>query len=67
MELIRNIRTGNVSTQLHIVYDDFYATITANDKAVIPNTWNELIKFSRENLIVDEADQDIVVTPLANE
>ena len=69
--MIRNIRTGNVSTQFHVVYDDFYTTITANDEALIPNTWNDLIKFSRENLldevIADRADRDIVVPSLANE
>ena len=60
IELIRNIWTGNISTQFHVVYDDFYTTVTANDEAVIPNTWNDLIRFSRENLLdevmTDEAD-----------
>ena len=69
--LIRNIRTGNVSTQFHVVYDDFYTTVAANDETVTPDTWNDLIEFSRENLldelITSEADRDIVVPPLANE
>ena len=42
--LVRNLRTGNISLQFHVVYDDYFETVHASpDKE--PEAWPELISF----------------------
>ena len=48
--LIRTLRTGYMSTQYHVVYDDFYTTVSAEGNKP-PLTWEALCSTSRENLI----------------
>ena len=42
--LVRNLRTGNISPQFHLVFDDWFETLhaTANKE---PNIWQELIQL----------------------
>jgi hypothetical protein len=42
--LIRNLRTGNISPQFHVVYDDFFETVHVSDFEE-PTEWPELIIF----------------------
>ena len=42
--LVQNLRTGNISPQFHLVYNDWFETVhaTATEE---PAIWQELIKF----------------------
>ena len=56
--LIRNLQTGKVTAQFHVVYDNHFTTVNANtneDGIKVPDNFNELMRFSRENHI-DEDD-----------
>ena len=37
--LIRNLKTGFISSQYHVVYDDFFTTVTSNSDNEAPETW----------------------------
>ena len=45
------MRTGNISPQFHVVYDDYFETVhTSPDKD--PEVWPELIVFQSLGLIL---------------
>ncbi len=56
--LIRNLKTGAVSAQFHVVYDDHFSTVSSDwnaDNLPVPPNWHNLWQFSRENhLDVDD-------------
>jgi hypothetical protein len=56
--LVCNIRTGSISPQFHVVYDDRFTTILSrlDDDNIIKEDWEELLTFSRM-LLIDEDDQ----------
>jgi hypothetical protein len=56
--LVHNIRTGSISPQFHVVYDDRFTTIPSrlDDDNIIKEDWEELLTFSRM-LLIDEDDQ----------
>ena len=49
--LIRNLTTGSISTQFHVVYDDWFTTIPStvgvHDEEEVPDTWEDLLAFQR--------------------
>ena len=50
--LIRNLQTGKVSAQFHVVYDNHFTTVKSEtnlDNIPVPDSFNELMIFSREN------------------
>ncbi len=50
--LIRNLQTGKVSAQFHVVYDNHFTTVKSEtnlDNIPIPDGFNNLMRFSREN------------------
>ncbi|GFH61161.1 hypothetical protein CTEN210_17637 [Chaetoceros tenuissimus] len=50
--LIRNLKTGKISTQFHCVYDCFFNTVTSDynhDDVPVPPAFHDLFKYSREN------------------
>ena len=50
--LIRNLKTGNISTQFHTVYDDYFTTVGATEENIaLTNTWPHLFQFSYEDSI----------------
>jgi Reverse transcriptase (RNA-dependent DNA polymerase) len=51
--LVRNLKTGNISPQFHVVYDDFFETVHATDNEE-PNEWPELIVFQSFRADLDE-------------
>ena len=58
--LIRNVNTGSITTQFHVVYDDHFTTLpstTRPDDVTIPDNWVDLITFDRE-CFVEEEDLD---------
>ena len=58
--LIKNVQTGSISPQFHVVFDDNFTTIPSrvNDDAIEPPAnWNELLLRSRMNLLDPEEDR----------
>ena len=58
---IRNLTTGFVSPQYHVVYDDLFETIFASndhDKELIDLICNDLFESNRDRFIDDENDSD---------
>ena len=51
--LVLNQRTGHVSPQFHIVFDDLFTTVPFMNKSMLPLNWAELVKDYRE-LVTDE-------------
>ena len=50
--LIRNCKTNAVTAQFHVVYDDHFSTMDSDlnhDNIPVPENFNNLMKFSREN------------------
>ncbi|MGH3053412.1 MAG: reverse transcriptase domain-containing protein [Gaiellaceae bacterium] len=53
--LVRNLQTGSITPQFHMVYDDFFETVHSDhDKE--PKEWKELLQFSRFKSDFDDAD-----------
>ncbi len=56
--LIRNLRTGAVSSQFHVVYDEKFTTIplvqNPNTDEPEPENWEELLTFSRDKVDLDD-------------
>ena len=53
--LILNIRTGLVSPQYHIIYDDQFMTTSCLQTNTLPTHWNELFKQQSENYLAGES------------
>ena len=56
ISLIRNLNTGSITPQYHVVYDDEYFTVPNYDSPAIgdtfdPSTWSRLIKSGLENYL----------------
>ena len=65
--LIRNLNTGSISTQFHVVYDDFFTTVSSNEQNMaLVETWPHLLKFSCEDLLFDDDTRELA-PPLENE
>ena len=48
---IRNLTTGNITTQFHVVYDDFFSTVSStNENISLDNTWSHLFQFMSEDV-----------------
>lgn len=54
--LIRNLSTGKVSPQYHVVYDDLFSTVTNFEGDVPRLNWEKLIRVGRETYLPDEVD-----------
>ena len=55
---IRNLKTGNITTQFHVTYDDYFTTAASNhDNISLEETWTHLFKYMSEDLR-DPADID---------
>ena len=49
--LIRNLKTGGVSAQFHVVFDDHFTTVSSDynqDNIPVPPNFKDLFRFSRE-------------------
>mmetsp|Transcript_18227 Transcript_18227/g.25727 ORF Transcript_18227/g.25727 Transcript_18227/m.25727 type:complete len:139 (-) Transcript_18227:2365-2781(-) len=45
----RNLRTGNITSQFHVVYDDYFTTIGSKEQNIgLSDTWNHLFQFFQE-------------------
>ena len=53
VSLVRNLKTGIISPQFHVVYDDYFETVhTSPDKE--PKMWPELIVFQSFRSDIEE-------------
>ena len=48
MALVLNPRTGHISPQYHVVFDDDFTTVPFMSSGTIPPNWAELVKLSTE-------------------
>jgi hypothetical protein len=62
--LIRNLRTGFISPQYHVVHDERFTTVTTSDSIIdtIEATWQDLFTTSRDNYL-DGLDVDPASIP----
>ena len=62
---ILNLRTGYVSPQCHVVYDEMFTTVRAEltDDAFDEGTWTDLIRLEGHELTLDHADTQGGVVP----
>ena len=44
--LVLNPRTGQVSPQFHVVFDDLFTTVAYMKKSEVPPNWTELVEKS---------------------
>ena len=51
--MILNIRTGYISPQFHVVYDEKFETVTTDMSVNLTETWIDLWKNSREVYLND--------------
>ena len=61
--LVRNLKTGNISPQFHLVFDDWFETVHASASEE-PKAWQELIQFQRFS---NDFDDDDYVPELSQE
>jgi hypothetical protein len=47
------LHTGSITAQYHVVYDDFFETVTA-DATATPTVWEDLVIFSRYQSDLDD-------------
>jgi hypothetical protein len=57
--LVLNPRTGHVSPQYHVVFDDLFTTVACMKKSEVPPNWSELV--SKSEKVTDE-DYDLAKT-----
>ena len=55
--LVRNLRTGNISPQFHVVYDEYFKTVHASSEKE-PEVWPELITFQSFRTDIEEDDEN---------
>ena len=58
--LIRNLRTGNVTPQFHVVYDERFHTVAGADQPIAADTWFTLFTYARDyHLYEDDIPPDL--------
>jgi len=53
--LVRNLDTGRIGPQYHLVYDDFFETVHS-DEAAPPPEWEDLVIYNRYQTPFDDPD-----------
>jgi hypothetical protein len=48
--LVLNPRTGHVSPQFHVVFDDLFTTVSFMKKSEVPPNWAKLVDKSSEQV-----------------
>ena len=56
--LIRNIKTGYISPQFHLIYDELFQTVTRSDDQIKAELWIDLVKNEREHLLDDDTEKE---------
>ena len=57
-----NTRTGKISSQFHVVFGDWFTSVTlvGGDKAFDPSQWQELFTTSRYQYIFNSTDPNVL-------
>jgi hypothetical protein len=63
VHLVRNLQTGSITPQFHLVFDDFFETVFSEGEQE-PDVWPELVVFQR---FANELDEDDYRPELADE
>ena len=50
---ILNLKTGYISAQFHVVYDNFFETISAAYDEKTPPCWGRLVANEKDNFVID--------------
>jgi hypothetical protein len=53
--LVRNLQSGSITPQFHLVYDDYFETVHSREDQE-PENWGELLRFGRFQSGYDEND-----------
>ena len=56
--LIRNVNTGSIGPQCHVVYDNWFETIAVNEEEETPPEWDVIITNSRFEADLDPEDKE---------
>jgi hypothetical protein len=59
--LVLNVSTGSITPQFHIVFDDWFATVSSHDEEVpdfTANDWSKMFGDSRFQYVLDEENDD---------
>ena len=60
MPLVLNLETGSVSPQFHIVFDDWFSTVSSSasfdEESIESNKWTKLLMSERLQVLFDETD-----------
>ena len=56
MALVFNPRTGRVSLQYHVVFDDTFLTVPYMEAGTEPPQWKDLLKFSSKKATDEDFD-----------
>ena len=56
--LVLNLKTGHISPQFHVVYDERFETVTTNMSIDLAETWIDLWKNSRD-FYLDSWDEEL--------
>eukprot|EP00978_Attheya_sp_CCMP212_P003596 scaffold7531_cov66-Attheya_sp.AAC.3 len=67
--LIKNNKTGYISPQFHVIYDNWFETVPNTGQgeligSVPDNVWSELIETSHGRYVVDKVDEEGNPLPL---
>ena len=54
--LIRNLRTGNISPQFHVLYDDYFETVFSSPEQE-PDSWEKIVVFQSFRSSLEEDDE----------
>ncbi len=54
--MVLNLRTGYVSPQYHVVFNDLFTTVSFLQKSEVPPNWADLVKKSREKVTNEHYD-----------
>ena len=59
--LIRNLRTGNILPQFHVVYNDYFETVLSSPEQE-PDSWEEIVVFQSFESSLEENDEFLTMT-----
>ena len=56
--LVRNLKTGYISPQFHVIFDNWFETVGVDDDVTPPAVWDVLVTHSHFRSNVDDSDLD---------
>jgi hypothetical protein len=59
--LVRNLQTGSITPQFHLVFDDFFETVNSTEEEE-PKEWEDLVVFNQYKNDLDDDDGSLELT-----